>query len=113
MNATFSDMIKQRDRDTGPLFCFFVFCYGFCFWDEDMVLLNYWRDYFKDHDTITKMEMIRILNENAPFNENNRFQKIIITREKLKEYFPVFYTKSQMEKVLFDLLGEWKKMNVQ
>ena len=71
------------------------------------------RDYFKDHDTITKMEMIRILNENAPFNENNRFQKIIITREKLKEYFPVFYTKSQMEKVLFDLLGEWKKMNVQ
>ena len=27
--------------------------------------------------------------------------------------FPVFYTKSQMEKVLFDLLGEWKKMNVQ
>ncbi len=71
------------------------------------------RDYFKDHDTITKMEMIRILNENAPFNENNRFQKIIITREKLKEYFPVFYTKSQMEKVLFDLLGEWKKMNAQ
>ena len=71
------------------------------------------RDYFKDHDTITKMEMIRILNENAPVNENNRFQKIIITREKLKEYFPVFYTKSQMEKVLFDLLGEWKKMNVQ
>ena len=71
------------------------------------------RDYFKDHDTITKMEMIRILNENAPFNENNRFQKIIITREKLKEYFPVFYTKSQMEKVLFDLLGELKKMNVQ
>ena len=71
------------------------------------------RDYFKDHDTITKMEMIRILNENAPVNKNNRFQKIIITREKLKEYFPVFYTKSQMEKVLFDLLGEWKKMNVQ
>ena len=44
MNATFSDMIKQRDRDTGPLFCFFVFCYGFCFWDEDMVLLNYWSE---------------------------------------------------------------------
>lgn len=40
-------------------------------------------------------------------------QKIIITREKLKEYFSVFYTKYQVEKVLFDLLGEWKKMNVQ
>ena len=69
------------------------------------------REYLKDHDTITKMEMIRILNENAPINENNRFQKITITKERLKDYFPVFYTKSQMEKVLFQLLDEWKKQN--
>ena len=71
------------------------------------------REYLKDHDTITKMEMIRILNENAPINENNRFQKITITKERLKDYFPVFYTKSQMEKVLFQLLDEWKKQNIQ
>ena len=32
-------------------------------------------------------------------------------REKLQEYFPIFYTKSQMEKVLFDLLADWKKKN--
>ena len=69
------------------------------------------RDYFKENDDITKMELIRILNENAPINENNRFQKITITKEKLKDYFPVFYTKSQMEKVLFQLLDEWKKQN--
>ena len=71
------------------------------------------RDYFKENDDITKMELIRILNENAPINENNRFQKITITKEKLKDYFPVFYTKSQMEKVLFQLLDEWKKQNNQ
>ena len=71
------------------------------------------RDYLKEHETITKMELIRILNENAPINENNRFQKITITRERLKDFFPVFYTKSQMETVLFQLLTEWKKQNNQ
>ncbi|MBQ1822376.1 MAG: ParB/RepB/Spo0J family partition protein [Lachnospiraceae bacterium] len=71
------------------------------------------RDYIKENETITKMELIRILNENAPINENNRFQKITITKEKLKDYFPVFYTQSQMEKVLFQLLDEWKKQNNQ
>ena len=71
------------------------------------------RDYLKENETITKMELIRILNENAPINENNRFQKITITKERLKDYFPVFYTKSQMEKVLFQLLDEWKKQNNQ
>ena len=69
------------------------------------------RDYLKEHETITKMELIRILNENAPINENNRFQKITITKERLKDFFPVFYTKSQMETVLFQLLEEWKKQN--
>lgn len=69
------------------------------------------RDYLKEHETISKMELIRILNENAPINENNRFQKITITRERLKDFFPVFYTKSQMETVLFQLLTEWKKQN--
>ncbi len=71
------------------------------------------RDYLKENDDITKMELIRILNENAPINENNRFQKITITKERLKDYFPIFYTKSQMEKVLFQLLDEWKKQNNQ
>ena len=69
------------------------------------------RDYLKEHDTISKMELIRILNENAPLNENNRFQKITLTKDKLREFFPVFYTKSQMENVLFKLLEDWKKAN--
>lgn len=71
------------------------------------------RDYLKTNDTITRQELIRILNENAPKDESNRFQQLTITKKKLKEYFPVYYTKSQMEKVLFDLLTQWKKENVE
>ena len=69
------------------------------------------RDYLKDHDTISKMERIRILNENAPKDESNRFQQLTITKKKLQEYFPVFYTRSQMENVLYKLLEDWKKEN--
>lgn len=69
------------------------------------------RDYLKENDTITKMELMRILNENAPKDESNRFQQLTITKKKLLEYFPTFYTRSQMEKVLFSLLEEWKKKN--
>ena len=69
------------------------------------------REYLKEHETITKMELWRILNENAPKDESNRFQQLTITKKKLQEYFPVFYTKSQMEKVLFSLLEEWKEKN--
>ncbi len=71
------------------------------------------RDYLKENGTITKMELIRILNGNAPKNEDNRFQKITLTKNKLREFFPVFYTKSQMENVLFKLLEDWKKENAE
>lgn len=63
------------------------------------------------HRYLRLVELIRILNENAPLNENNRFQKITLTKDKLREFFPVFYTKSQMENVLFKLLEDWKKEN--
>ena len=69
------------------------------------------RDYLKDNGKITRLELIRILNENAPKNETNKFQKITISTTKLKEYFPTFYTRSQIENVLFKLLEEWKKEN--
>ena len=69
------------------------------------------RDYMKEHETITKMELMRILNENAPKDERNRFQQLTITKKKLHEYFPPFYTKTQMENVIFKLLENWKKEN--
>ena len=70
------------------------------------------RVYLKDHETITKMELMRILNENAPKDAGNTFRKLILPKHKLAEYFPKFYTKIQMEKVLYELLAEWKKKNV-
>jgi ParB family chromosome partitioning protein len=71
------------------------------------------REYLKEHNTITRLELWRILNENAPKDESNRFQQLTITKKKLHEYFPKFYTKSQMEKVLYKLLEDWKKQNEQ
>lgn len=70
------------------------------------------REYLKEKKSITRMELIRILNENAPVDTSNRFRRIVMTKPKLKEFFPSFYTKSQMEKVLFDLLAGWKKANL-
>ena len=69
------------------------------------------RNYLKENGTINKSELMRILNENAPKDESNRFQQLTITKKKLQEFFPTFYTKTQMEKVLYDLLAEWKKKN--
>ena len=69
------------------------------------------RDYLKENDDISKMETIRILNENLPKDESNRFQRIELTKPKLLEYFPPFYTKPQMENVIFSLLEQWKREN--
>ena len=69
------------------------------------------RDYLKENESITKLDTIRILNENLPKDESNRFQRIELTKPKLLEYFPPFYTKPQMENVIFSLLEQWKKEN--
>ena len=62
------------------------------------------REYLKENEDITRLETIRILNENLPKDESNRFQRIELTKPKLLEYFPPFYTKPQMENVIFCLL---------
>lgn len=69
------------------------------------------RDHLKEHETITRLEVIKILNENRPRDESNRFQRIILTKPKLREFFPPFYNRAQMENVIFNLLSEWKKEN--
>lgn len=69
------------------------------------------RKYLKENEDITRLETIRILNENLPRDESNRFQRIELTKPKLLEYFPPFYTKPQMENVIFCLLEQWKKEN--
>ena len=69
------------------------------------------REYIREYETITRMELIRILNENAPPESGNQFQKITLRKSKLREYFPGFYTRSQMENVIFKLLEGWKREN--
>ena len=69
------------------------------------------REYLKENEDITRLETIRILNENLPRDESNRFQRIELTKPKLLEFFPPFYTKPQMENVIFSLLEQWKKEN--
>lgn len=44
------------------------------------------------------------VDENAPKDESNRFQQLTITKKQLKEFFPVYYTRSQMERQLPKLL---------
>lgn len=41
--------------------------------------------------------------------EKKKLPKIIIKADKLKEYFPVNYSCEEMEKVIIDLLEQWKK----
>ena len=67
------------------------------------------REYLKENEDITRLETIRILNENLPRDESNRFQRIELTKPKLLEYFPPFYTKPQMENVIFILIMEREK----
>ncbi|MCR5235823.1 MAG: ParB/RepB/Spo0J family partition protein [Lachnospiraceae bacterium] len=69
------------------------------------------RKYLDENGNITKLETIRILNENLPKDECNRFQKITLTKAKLQEYFPPFFTKTQMESEIFKLLGKWRVEN--
>lgn len=69
------------------------------------------REYLKEHESIIKMQLIKILNENLPKDAGNTFQKITLSTTKLHEYFPGFYTRTQMENVLFKLLADWKKEN--
>ena len=71
------------------------------------------RSYLELNEKITRVEMIRILNENAPRDLSNRFQRIELTKPTLRKYFPPFYTKTQMENVIFELLEEWHKKNME
>ena len=65
------------------------------------------RDYLRENETITQMEMIRILNENLPGKQPSH--KITLNQKTLHQYFPAFFTRSQMENVIFNLLEDWKR----
>lgn len=64
------------------------------------------REYLSENQAITQMQMIKILNENIPGTQPSH--KITLNQKKLHEYFPAFFTKAQMENVIFKLLEQWK-----
>lgn len=55
----------------------------------------------------TQQEMIGILNANLPTKQSP--QKVTFTGSKLKQYFPPNYTMDDMERVILNLLAEWKQ----
>ena len=56
---------------------------------------------------ITQSQLIDILNENAI--ERIPKKKVTLSEKKLSQYFPPHYTSAEMEKVIMELLTNWKE----
>ena len=56
---------------------------------------------------ITQSQLIDILNENAI--ERIPKKKVTLSEKKLSQYFPPHYTSAEMEKVIVELLTNWKE----
>lgn len=65
------------------------------------------RDYLRENSAITQMAMIKILNESIPGKQQPH--NITLNEKTLHQYFPGFFTRAQMENVIFKLLEDWKK----
>lgn len=64
------------------------------------------RDYIRENEAITQMTMIKVLNENLPGKQEPH--NITLNQKTLHQYFPGFFTRSQMENVIYKLLEDWK-----
>lgn len=56
---------------------------------------------------ITQSQLIDILNENAIGRVPKK--KVTLSEKKLSQYFPPYYTSAEMEKVIVELLTNWKE----
>ena len=56
---------------------------------------------------ITQSQLIDILNENAIGRIPKK--KVTLSEKKLSQYFPPHYTSAEMEKVIVELLTNWKE----
>ena len=56
---------------------------------------------------ITQSQLIDILNENAIGRIPKK--KVTLSEKKLSQYFPPHYTSAEMEKVIVELLSNWKE----
>lgn len=64
------------------------------------------RKYLEEHDSITQPVLIRLMNDNLPGRTQTK--KLMINEKKLMKYFSSNYSVSDMEKIIFRLLDQWK-----
>lgn len=64
------------------------------------------RKYLNDARSITKAELVKLLGNNI--TGRNQTKNVIITEKKLQSYFSSNYSVSDMEKIIFRLLDNWK-----
>lgn len=64
------------------------------------------RKYMDEHDSITQPVLVRLMNDNLPGRTPTK--KVMINEKKLMKYFSTNYSVSDMEKIIFRLLEQWK-----
>ena len=69
--------------------------------EQLMVLRNY-----REDNTMTQEKLIDLLNGSVSTLSISK--KITLNESKLKRYFPAYYSKAEMERVITSLLEQWK-----
>ncbi|SDB52292.1 hypothetical protein [Butyrivibrio sp. INlla16] len=62
---------------------------------------------YRDDDSLTQEQMIDILIQSRATPQTRK--KITITERKLNQYFPAYYSQTEIERVIVGLLEQWKQ----
>ncbi len=63
------------------------------------------RKYVEDNGNITELKLKRLIEEHMTGKAN---RKVVLTDKKLKDYFSSNYSTEDMEKIIYQLLEQWK-----
>ena len=67
------------------------------------------RNYLQNEENISQIKMIQLLNDNLPGRNPAAKKKVTFTETKLRKFFPPHYTMDEMEKIMIQLLMQWKE----
>ena len=67
------------------------------------------RNYLQNEENISQIKMIQLLNDNLPGRNPAAKKKVTFTETKLRKFFPPHYTMDEMEKIMLQLLTQWKE----
>lgn len=62
---------------------------------------------YREDNSMTQERLINILV--GSIAKPSEARKIILSDRKLRKYFPAYYSKMEMEKIVFGLLEQWKQ----